>query len=61
MEEAKKKTAFVTADGKYQWNIVPFGSATAIIMFQYLMSKVLTSLNNFAFTYLDDILIFSET
>ena len=25
MEEAKKKTAFVTADGKYQWNIVPFG------------------------------------
>ena len=24
MEEAKKKTAFVTADGKYQWNVVPF-------------------------------------
>ena len=22
-EEAKKKTAFVTADGMYQWNVVP--------------------------------------
>ena len=44
-EEAKKKTAFVTADGKYQWNIVPFGLVTAISMFQYLMSTVLTGLN----------------
>ena len=47
-EEAKKKTAFVMADGKYQWNIVPFGLATTISTF--LMSKVLTSLNDFAFT-----------
>ena len=61
MEEAKKKTAFVTADGKYQWNVVPFGLATAISTFQYLMSKVLTGLNNIAFMYLDDIIIFSET
>ena len=30
-------------------------------MFQYLMSKVLTSLNNFAFMYLDDVLTFLET
>ena len=48
------------ADGKYMWNIVPFGLATAISMFQYLMSKVLTGLNNFAFTYLDAVLIFSK-
>ena len=39
-EEAKKKTAFVMADGKYNWNVVPFGLATAINTFQYLMSKV---------------------
>ena len=32
-EEAKKKTAFVTADGKYQWNVVPFGLATAVSTF----------------------------
>ena len=60
-EEAKKKIAFITADGKYQWNIVSFGLATAIGTFQYLMSTVLTGLNNFAFMYLDDILIFPET
>ena len=60
-EEAKKKTAFVTADGMYQWNIVPFGLATAVSTFQYLMSKVLTGLRDFAFTYLDDVLVFSET
>ena len=52
---------FVTADGKYQWNVVPFGLATAVSTFQYLMSKVLTSLSDFAFTCLDDILVSSET
>ena len=51
----------MTADGKYQWNVVPFGLATAVSTFQYLMSTVLTSLNNFTFTYLDNTLIFSET
>ena len=60
-EEAKKKTAFVTADGKYQLNIVPFGLATTVSTFQYLMSTVLTSLNDFALMYLDDMLVFSET
>ena len=61
MEEAKKKTAFITMDGKYQWNIVPFGLATAVITFQYLMSKVLTGLNYIIFTYLDDALKFSKS
>ena len=60
-EEAKKKMAFVTVDGKYQWNVVPFRLATAVSTFQYLMSKVLTSLNDFAFTYLDEVLLLSET
>ena len=60
-EEAKKKTAFVTADGKYQWNFVHFDLATAVSKFQYLMSMVLTGLSNFAFTYLDDILVCTET
>ena len=49
------------ADGKYHWNIVPFGLATAVSTFQYLMSKVLTGLYNFAFMYLDDVLIFSQS
>ena len=41
--------------------LFPFGLATAISRFQYLMSKVLTGLNDFAFTYLDDVLIFSQS
>ena len=41
--------------------IVLFGLATAVSTFQYLMSKVLTGLNHFAFTYLDDGLIFSQS
>ena len=45
-EDAKKKTAFMTADGKYQWNVVPFGLVTTVSMFLYLMSTVLTGLNN---------------
>ena len=57
----KRKTAFVITDGKYQWNVVPFGLATAVSTFQYLMSQVLTGLNHFAFTYLDDVLICSNS
>ena len=59
-EEAKKKTAFVTTDGKYQWNVVPFSLATAVSTFQYLMPQVLTGLNHFAFTYLENVLTFSQ-
>ena len=61
LTEEAKKTAFITADGKYQWNVVPFGLATTVSTFQYLMSTVLTGLNSFAFTYLDDVLVFLET
>ena len=60
-EDAKKKTAFVTTDGKYQWNVVPFSLAAPVCTFQYLMSQVLTGLNHFTFTYLDDVLIFSKS
>ena len=49
------------ADGKYQWNVVLFGLATAISTFQYLISKVLTVLNDFSLTYLDDVLIFFQS
>ena len=38
-KEAKKKTAFVTADGKYQWNVVPFDLATALVHFSISCPK----------------------
>ena len=53
--------AFVTEDSKHQWNVVPFSLASAVSTFLYLLSQVLTGLNHFAFTYLDDVLIFSNS
>ena len=55
-----KKTAYCTPFGKYEYLKVPFGLAQAPSYFQKLMNKVLNGLN-FAFVYLDDIIIFSTT
>ena len=52
--------AFVTPFGKYEFLQVPFGLAQAPAYFQHLMNQVLDNCN-FAMTYLDDIIIFSET
>ena len=54
------KTAFVTPFGKYEFLQVPFGLAQAPAYFQHLMNQVLDNCS-FAMTYLDDIIIFSET
>ena len=59
-EDSIKKTAFCTPFGKYEYLKVPFALAQAPSYFQKLMNKVLNGLN-FAFAYLDDIIIFSET
>ena len=45
---------------KYEYLKVPFGLAQAPAYFQNLMNKVLAGLS-FAISYLDDIIIFSET
>ena len=56
-KQSIKKTAFCTPFGKYEYLKVPFGLAQAPSYFQKLMNKVLNGLN-FAFAYLDDIIIF---
>ena len=58
-KSSRAKTAFLTPFGKYEFLMVPFGLAQAPAYFQLLMNKVLKGLN-FAMTYLDDIIIFSE-
>ena len=58
---AQPKTAFVISGpqgGKYEFKVVPFGLTQAPAYFQRLVGEVLSGLN-FAFGYLDDILIFS--
>ena len=56
-KDSRAKTAFVTPFGKYEFLQVPFGLAQAPA---YLMNQVLDNCN-FAMTYLDDKIIFSET
>ena len=59
-KDSRAKTAFVTPFGKYKFLQVPFGLAQVPAYFQHLMNQVLDNCN-FAMTYLDDIIIFSET
>ena len=58
-KSSRAKTAFVMPFGKYEFLMVPFGSAQAPAYFQLLMNKVINGLK-FAMTYLDDIIIFSK-
>ena len=59
-KDSRAKTAFVTPFGKYKFLQVPFGLAQAPTYFQHLMNQVLDNCS-FAMTYLDDVIIFSET
>ena len=59
-KDCRAKTAFVMPFGKYELLMVPFGLAQAPAYFQLLINQVLEGLN-FAMTYLDDIIIFSNS
>ena len=59
-KDSRAKTAFVMPFGKYEFVMVPFGLAQAPVYFQLLMNQVLKALP-FAMTYLDDIIIFSNS
>ena len=59
-KDSRAKTAFVMPFGKYEFLMVPFGLAQAPAYFQLLMNQVLEGLS-FTMTYLDDIIIFSNS
>ena len=61
-EEDKKKTAFITKYGLYEYNVMPFGLTNAPASFQRLMNTVLGEIAwKYVMGYLDDINIFSKT
>ena len=59
-----EKTALITHDGLYEFQVIPFGLMNAPAVFQRLMRHVLKDFNSdgkFVSVYLDDVLIFSRT
>lgn len=60
--ETKHKTAFITHQGIFEWNRLPFGLRNAPASFQKLMTKVMQGLHwKSVLVYVDDFLIFSKT
>lgn len=60
-EEDRPKTAFTTQNGHYEFLRMPFGLKTAPATFQRTMDNVLRHLQGQCLTYLDDIIVYSET
>ncbi|KFD60069.1 hypothetical protein M514_10279 [Trichuris suis] len=62
LTDRAKKTAFITHDGLFHFNVMPFGLTGAPATFQRLMERVLAGLKwNSCVVYLDDIIVFSRS
>ncbi|KZS10738.1 Uncharacterized protein APZ42_024709 [Daphnia magna] len=61
-EQDRAKTAFITADGLFEFKVMPFGLTNALATFQRMMHVVLAGLKwNSCLVYLDDIVVFAPT
>ncbi len=61
-DDAKEKSAFITYNGIYSWNTMPFGLMNAPATFQSLMTQIFRGINwRYVLCYIDDIVIFSST
>ena len=60
-QNSKAKTAFVSREGLFEFNVMPFGLCNAPVTFQKTMDIVLGEYNwKFAMVYIDDINTYSE-
>lgn len=61
-EQSKQLTAFVTPDGLYEYNRMPFGLANAPSVFQRAINSMLNGVGqNLVLAYMDDLLVPSQT
>lgn len=59
-EADRAKTAFITPDGLYEFNVMPFGLCNAPATFERMMDNILRGLKwKICLCYLDDVVIFS--
>lgn len=60
-EQSKHLTSFVTPDGQFEFNRMPFGLANAPAVFQRMMNQLLGSSRfSKAMAYIDDLLIYGK-
>ena len=59
----RKKTAFITQKGHWQWKVLPFGYKNSPAVFQRTLARIIKKYNleEFCVNYIDDMLIFSKT
>lgn len=62
-EDAKRKSAFTTSEGLFQFTVLPFGLSTSPAVFQRMMDVVIKGLrlDDEVFVYIDDILVATES
>ncbi|UYV65881.1 K02A2.6-like [Cordylochernes scorpioides] len=60
-ESDREKTAFITPDGLYEFNVMPFGLCNAPATFERMIYNLLKGLKwTICLCYLDDIIVFSD-
>ena len=59
-ERAKEISAFVTSDGLFQYNVMPFGMKNSPATFQRLVNTVISGLDG-CDAYIDDVIIHNNT
>ena len=60
-DNAKIKSAFVTPFGHFQFKVMPFGMVNSSATFVRLMKMISSNFDEFSDSFIDDIIIFSES
>ncbi|CAF4616452.1 unnamed protein product [Rotaria sp. Silwood2] len=60
-EEDKFKTAFITPDGLFEWNVLAQGLKNSPPSFQRVMTDILSTCRQFSLVYIDDIVVYSRS
>ncbi|CAF1249477.1 unnamed protein product [Rotaria sordida] len=59
-EEDKFKTAFITPNGLFEWNVLAQGLKNSPPSFQRVMTDILSTCRQFSLVYIDDIAVYSH-